>query len=165
MLILVFQNVDKTTEVSSGHHSSQKRWGQPLVVHVRLFAKICSWWDSFRSERTHLVSSNQMASPGNSDRLCKDAKVPVQSMGENEMTQKGNLACLRGVIPLLCFSWWPPFLHGVVRPSHTEWVPMWTSHHRNGGAQGKSKYEPKWVLYSNHSGFRVTNSLFKADTW
>lgn len=46
-----------------------------------------------------------MASPGNSDSLCKDAKVPVQSMEENEMTQKGNLACLRGVIPLLCFSW------------------------------------------------------------
>jgi len=47
MVFLVFQNVDKTTEFSLSHHIFHKRWVQPLVVNLRIFTKLCSWWDCF----------------------------------------------------------------------------------------------------------------------
>lgn len=80
------------------------------------------------------------------------------------MTPKGKLVSLRSIFPCspytgnLCFSmgWSDPL---------TLWVPTWTSQPGNSGAQGKSKYESKEILYSKHSTFTVIHALFKTDAW
>lgn len=143
-MILVFQNVDKITEVSSSHHSFQKRWGQPLLFHLRLFAKICSWWVFLEIKDTFSFKPSNCFPWGRS---------PCTVNGGKINDTKSKSACLGEVLLHLCFNRSPAFLRGLVRPSHTERLPTWTSCHRNDVAQ-------KGSLNMNSNKLCIANVLY-----
>lgn len=154
-MILVFWNVVKIREVSSSHHSFQKRWGQPLFFHLRLFAKICSQWGFLERDTFSFKQSNGFPR----------GRSPCTASGGKINDNKSKWACLREVLLHLCFNRSPAFLCGVARPSHTEWLPTRTSHHRNDVAQ---KGSPN----VNSNKFCIANVLYprmpyhiKTGTW